>query len=869
MAKPSAPPPPDPRAVAGAQTTTNIGTAIANTATGNVNQVTPHGTLTYDQTGTHVYKDPNTGDEHKIPTYTATTKYTQDQNHIFKTNEKTQQTLAAIASQAATRMGSFLKGNVDRSKLPTVQRAPNRTPRIVGPAASGKVKQFQAPNQRLQGSIANAGRIPAGALNAGGIKSSGLSRRKLDYSDGQEGGLQTGVSGAGDGLTQRGGGTSDVVQGGVNKSQFQQKIGNVRGVDRTDTYAGEIQDSVRSSDPLTDGVSGGQISQRGGNTSGLRTGGVADVNMQRHIDGTMAFDRSAADGGDLQSSYGGNFSKDRNEVEDALMGRMNRQFDRDRAALETRLANQGITPGSEAYQNAMGDLERNVADARMGAILSAGQEQSRMVGMERDRAQFANQAQAQQFQQSGQNIDRRNALQAQQFGQNAQRGQFFNNSGDKVFDQRVTNESLANQAQQQRFNQGMANSRFANEAQAQGFNQNLASRSLQNAALGQRFNQDLAAMQAGNQAQNQLFSQGMSNRQMDAGLQQQQYSQEADRARFTNDVRANQFGQNLANRQQDNAAQQQRFDQRMQNSQFGNAAQQQGFNQRLAAGNFANAAQQQGFSQDVANTKLNNATALQDFNMRMQNRNMENAAQQQKFDQMATQRQLGTAAQQQQFNQNLASAQFANQAQQQGLQSAIAGNAAANAAQQQQYDQNRTSAIDKNNNLGTRFNQNMAIQQSQQNWRNQMLSESLQLRNQPINEITALLSGSQIQAPNFSVNSPAPIPTTDYAGIVNQGYANQLGAYGQQMGAWNNIMGGLGGLGASLIMGSDRRLKRDVRRIGSRRGLNLYEYRYVWDRPGVKRRGYMAQEVAEVRPDAVKRFGQTMALDYSKLPEVA
>jgi hypothetical protein len=49
----------------------------------------------------------------------------------------------------------------------------------------------------------------------------------------------------------------------------------------------------------------------------------------------------------------------------------------------------------------------------------------------------------------------------------------------------------------------------------------------------------------------------------------------------------------------------------------------------------------------------------------------------------------------------------------------------------------------------------------------------------------------------------------------------------------------------------------------------VYEYRYVWDAPGTLRRGYMAQDVAKVVPEAVLRVGKWLALDYSKLPEVA
>jgi len=47
MGKPSPPKPPDPQETAAAQQNTNVNTALANTFLGNVNQITPDGTLTY------------------------------------------------------------------------------------------------------------------------------------------------------------------------------------------------------------------------------------------------------------------------------------------------------------------------------------------------------------------------------------------------------------------------------------------------------------------------------------------------------------------------------------------------------------------------------------------------------------------------------------------------------------------------------------------------------------------------------------------------------------------------------------------------------------------------------------------------------
>ena len=86
----------------------------------------------------------------------------------------------------------------------------------------------------------------------------------------------------------------------------------------------------------------------------------------------------------------------------------------------------------------------------------------------------------------------------------------------------------------------------------------------------------------------------------------------------------------------------------------------------------------------------------------------------------------------------------------------------------------------------------------------QAFQQAQAARNQPINEITALLSGSQVSNPNY-VNTNIPtIPTTDTAGIINTNYNQQMANYNaqaQQAAQKNaftqNILGGMFGLGSS------------------------------------------------------------------------
>lgn len=95
----------------------------------------------------------------------------------------------------------------------------------------------------------------------------------------------------------------------------------------------------------------------------------------------------------LTKKVGANdWSNDRTKVEEALYSRIQPQLERDRNQTLTRLTNQGIMPGTKAYDNAMAALDRSATDARMQAILAGGQEQSRLAGLEMDQAAFGNNA---------------------------------------------------------------------------------------------------------------------------------------------------------------------------------------------------------------------------------------------------------------------------------------------------------------------------------------------------------------------------------------------------------------------------------------------------------------------------------------------
>ena len=74
-------------------------------------------------------------------------------------------------------------------------------------------------------------------------------------------------------------------------------------------------------------------------------------------------------------------------------------------------------------------------------------------------------------------------------------------------------------------------------------------------------------------------------------------------------------------------------------------------------------------------------------------------------------------------------------------------------------------------------------------------------RNQPINEITALMSGGQVTQPTFGNTPQAGVANTDVAGITQQGYDNSLNQWKADVANKQAMMGGLFSLGGAALGG--------------------------------------------------------------------
>jgi hypothetical protein len=130
----------------------------------------------------------------------------------------------------------------------------------------------------------------------------------------------------------------------------------------------------------------------------------------------------------------------------------------------------------------------------------------------------------------------------------------------------------------------------------------------------------------------------------------------------------------------------------------------------------------------------------------------------------------------------------------------------------------------------------------------------LGLYNQPLNQVNALMAGSQIQNPTFQAYTGANVNAAPVFQAAQQTGQDAQAAYAQQMAAANARMaaiGAIGGAAGTALSGtnfSDIRLKSKIVRVGTHPlGVGIYEY----DIDGRRERGVIAQEVERVLPAAV------------------
>ena len=234
----------------------------------------------------------------------------------------------------------------------------------------------------------------------------------------------------------------------------------------------------------------------------------------------------------------------------AILSRLTPQLQRDRAALENQLRNQGLVPGGEAYNR-----EIELFNQRANDLL----QQSALQGIGLD-AQ----------------------MRAQGFSERQIQAEMANQARQAQFGMGVQQAGLYNQALQQNLAQGMGISEARNRAQAQDFQQRLAAGQFGREGQQLAFQMGQAAQQAQNQALAQNQAAAMQQYQAQLARQAQGFGQQMDLAGL--------YNASLAAQQQS----------ALQQAQAAAALQAQGYNQAQAAAAFQNAQRQAALQEQLA-----------------------------------------------------------------------------------------------------------------------------------------------------------------------------------------------------------------------------------------------------------------------------
>jgi hypothetical protein len=296
-----------------------------------------------------------------------------------------------------------------------------------------------------------------------------------------------------------------------------------------------------------------------------------------------------------------------------------------------------------------------------------------------------------------------------------------------------------------------------------------------------------SAMSAQSMKENDLVQQAaLEGLRLDMAARQQGFGEAQAAAQFANQAALGQFGMGSEATSLYNAALGQNVSTALAQQEAQNIAQRQDFEQRVAAGEFGNAAQQALFGAGMQSQEARNAAIAQNFAQAQAAQGMQNQAIAQNQAAALDAYRALLAGQGQQFGQQMdvQAARNAALAQNQGI--SVQQQQLNNAAQLQRFNQ----ALQ-----GAQFG-NTALQQSMQ--------QQLALRNQPINEIAALMSGVQVNMPQFQGYQGANVAAapifagTQAAGdFAQRNYANQVAKYNAQMG----LLGDLGGAAATFLGG--------------------------------------------------------------------
>ena len=503
MGKNEAPPAPDYAAAARAQGGANLQATIAGNIMNRPNEVTPYGSRTWQTTGNFTVPAAEGNPEVTVPTWQSNVSLTPLGQQRFDQEQRITGQLGNLAEYGLNRVGGSVAQPFNTQGLPNVASIPGMMPQGGGGVPWGQLAGGGGYDPRTQFNASGQARtaatqgVQAAATPAAATTQPAVQQATPDTSD--LGRLATAFraakpASAGSWLASQTGDNSAAMTSMFNAQKasnpnltWQQFMGSLPG--QINAYkAPGVQAAVQQNGaPPVPPVAASPASATGtgtGNTGTMQ--GAQAVRMPQPAATAGGFGNAgglpqqATQTADTQAPWqyaqqpqqpvgtpmagvpplpqpqgqqvglpgqtsqpGITQVNPQNDVADTLYRASTRymdpQFQTREAALENKLINQGLRPGTEAFTTAMRDFNADrsnaYADARDRAILASGAEQSRQFGLG-----------AQQF---GQGM----AVGEQQFGQGAQRYNMGLAGGAQDWGQRAQQFQLGLGAQGQQYGQ--------------------------------------------------------------------------------------------------------------------------------------------------------------------------------------------------------------------------------------------------------------------------------------------------------------------------------------------------------------------------------------------------------------------------------
>lgn len=362
---------PDPLKTANAQAGMNRDSVIASALINNYDETTPFGSVKYDQAGTRSYTDAQ-GNQVTVPYFNRNVTLDPSQQQALNYTNQAKTNLAGMAAGTTGFLRDYLATPFDPNmsyRLDTSQATPE----------SRRWVEYTPDQIKAMTPTPVTSNGGAGAWTPGNFKPMSYDewtqRGYEDYHKARVGDSSSGAS----------------YSFAPTQAQYQKYVDNERAVF-------DDQQRTAYTNWLMQNEQAGQSGASGGAYSG--PSGYWDISPST-AGRMVASEKTGSDRlVDWQNVSGNDFEASRRAVEEAMMSRYNRQFADVESALDQKLRNQGLMPGTEAYDTQFRQMREMQTDAMMQAVVAGGQEQSRLAALEQGRAGFNNNLRAAQLQEA-------------------------------------------------------------------------------------------------------------------------------------------------------------------------------------------------------------------------------------------------------------------------------------------------------------------------------------------------------------------------------------------------------------------------------------------------------------------------------------